>query len=176
MPQHRLLASNLLAASLLTSAFALPAVSQSHPAVPSPAPLAATITAPTALISGNPKVTSLTAENPSNISIDAGNHLQLHLTEPAARAKEESVLKAHLKLQADSLLKAAAHTNVPCYTLRSYNFTTRDLKSPHPHASSETDCTPATSAHLKALNVPVGQSPATASSALFATTVPANSK
>ncbi len=44
-----------------------------------------------------------------------------------------------------------AQTNQPCAKLRSYNFTPRDLKSSHPHASSETDCTPASAGHLKTI-------------------------
>ncbi len=44
-----------------------------------------------------------------------------------------------------------AQTNQPCAKLRSYNFTARDLKSPNPHPSSETDCTPASAAHLKTI-------------------------
>jgi hypothetical protein len=41
-----------------------------------------------------------------------------------------------------------------CYSLRSYGFTANDLKSPHPRASHETDCTPASSAHLRAIQLP----------------------
>ena len=58
--------------------------------------------------------------------------------------------KAHGKKHEELL----AQTNIPCYTLRVYGFTPRDLKSPHPHSSTETDCTPASSAHLKALQLP----------------------
>ncbi len=43
---------------------------------------------------------------------------------------------------------SAAQSRSPCFTLRSYNFTERDLKSAHPHASSEIDCTPAAKGHF----------------------------
>jgi hypothetical protein len=56
------------------------------------------------------------------------------------------------QLKAQETLQAQAHQ--PCYTLRVYGFTPQDLKSPHPHSSSETDCTPASAAHLKALQLP----------------------
>jgi hypothetical protein len=46
-----------------------------------------------------------------------------------------------------------AQTQTPCYTLRSYNFTAKDLKSPHPRPSSATDCTPASSVQLKAIEI-----------------------
>jgi hypothetical protein len=59
-------------------------------------------------------------------------------------------LLAQLKAQEAPL----AQTTTPCYTLRVYGFTPQDLKSPHPHSSTETDCTPASSAHLKAIQLP----------------------
>jgi hypothetical protein len=42
----------------------------------------------------------------------------------------------------------------PCYALRVYGFTPQDVKSPHPHASTETDCTPASTSHVKTLQLP----------------------
>jgi hypothetical protein len=66
-------------------------------------------------------------------------------------AQSLSTPQALLKKQNKVLL---AQTHSPCYTLRVYGFTPPDLKSPHPHSSTETDCTPASSSHLKALQLP----------------------
>jgi hypothetical protein len=46
-----------------------------------------------------------------------------------------------------------AANNPPCAKLRVYGFTAQDLESPNPQASTETDCTPVTSAHLKSLQL-----------------------
>jgi hypothetical protein len=72
----------------------------------------------------------------------------LSTTNPMVNAQS---LSTPLKKQNEPLL---AQTHSPCYTLRVYGFTPPDLKSPHPHASTETDCTPASSSHLKALQLP----------------------
>ncbi len=136
----------LLAISLFASSFVLSAAAQS--AAPNRAPLAATIPSPQILPLEAPPAPSGTparlppgsytltasqdaptfkvpAGKPVNLSREGETYLQLH--------KEESVL---------------AQNQSPCLTLRAYNFTTRNLKSAHPRASSETDCTPASRGHI----------------------------
>jgi hypothetical protein len=45
-------------------------------------------------------------------------------------------------------------TTQPCAKLKVYGFTPKDLKSPTPHASTETDCTPLATAHVTLIQVP----------------------
>jgi hypothetical protein len=80
---------------------------------------------------------------------DSGQ-LVLHADTQPLDMQAQAKALALLKKQ-EALL---AQTSAPCYTLRVYGFTPQDLKSPRPHSSSETDCTPASSAHLKALQLP----------------------
>ena len=42
-----------------------------------------------------------------------------------------------------------AQNQTPCYTMRSYAFTTKDLQSPNPHASTYTECSPASTVSRK---------------------------
>jgi hypothetical protein len=143
----------LLAASLLVSACILPAAAQSRspllsPDAPSPA---------------NPLVTSqspsLGPSTPSTLKLTTPHSLQLK-TSPKDfdslalyPGMEPPTLQA--KPQELALLKSDAtlvpQTTQPCAKLRSYNFTSKDLKSPQPHASSHTDCTPASAGHLKTI-------------------------
>jgi hypothetical protein len=140
----------LLAASLLASACAVTAAAQSHA---NALPLTATITtqpftfnAPTA-----PSTTFLKSARPGSFHFDTpkdSNSLQL----PAANTQP---LGGQMKLQELAQLKLReaqlAQNNQPCAKLRVYGFTPQDLKSSHPHASSETDCTPASAGHLKTI-------------------------
>lgn len=178
MPQLR-----VLAASLLASAIVFPAIGQSFPTTPNPAPLAATITGPSILVFGNPAVTLATkptatlsplAVKPGDFTLKASkdNAALGVITTGKPLTLSDKATKQLLDREIKSL---SAKSDGPCYKLRSYSFTARDLKSPHPHSSSETDCTPATSAHLKMLQVPATQSPA-ASSALQIITVPTTAK
>lgn len=79
--------------------------------------------------------------------------LQLNLSAAhlGKTAQEQAELKRQSKKQQPTLL---AQTQNPCYALRVYGFTPQDLKLPHPQSSTETDCTPASSSHLKALQLP----------------------
>jgi hypothetical protein len=149
----------LLAASLLASACVLPAAAQSPRPLPSPDVVA----------SASPLVTSqsfspspsmpltLKLTNPGpgpsqfNLSQKDGNALILPAeTQPlGVQVRPEELAQLNLSKARNSLL--LAQTNQPCAKLRSYNFTTQDLKSAHPHPSSETECTPASSAHLKTI-------------------------
>jgi hypothetical protein len=70
---------------------------------------------------------------------------QLHTQELTLSEAQKALLSRDAQL---------AQNSQPCYKLHVYGFTPQDLKSPHPHASTETDCTPASSAHLKVLQLP----------------------
>ncbi|MGA8938232.1 MAG: hypothetical protein WB439_03625 [Acidobacteriaceae bacterium] len=174
----------LLAASLLASAFFLTAAAQS-PATWNPAPLAAAITSPSLLTLGAtskpstplftkpssftlktsrdaPKFDNIYVGNPFKISKDAANDHKLQQVNPAARAKAEAGLKA--LLQRDRLHPTLlAQNQTACATLRSYNFTKRDLKSSNPTPSTETDCTPLSKGHILDLPATVSKSPTAAS-------------
>jgi hypothetical protein len=145
----------LLAASLLTSACILPAAAQSRspllsPDTPSPASPLVTSQSPSL---GPSTASTLKLTNPGlgSLQLKASqndiNVLVLHpSTQPLGLQPQPQEL-ALLKPDAALL----PQTNQPCAKLRSYNFTSKDLKSAHPHASSETDCTPASSGHLKTI-------------------------
>jgi hypothetical protein len=143
----------LLAASLLASACILPAAAQS----PSP------LLSPDAAASASPLVTSqslsLGPSTPSTLKLTGPGSLQLNASQKDLNAlvlhPDTHLLALQHQPQELALLKPnatlLAQTNEPCAKLRSYNFTSRDLKSSHPHPSSETDCTPASSGHLKTI-------------------------
>jgi hypothetical protein len=151
MPQLRLLASSLAA-----SAFALQAAAQA-PATPAQLPSIASVTIfPSAtLLTDTPKSynfnfpkdkpfgthTPDTTLPGTTITLTARN-----LDPNAAPQQAHNALDRTRK-------NLSAQTPSPCYTLRSYSFTPQDLKSTHPHASSETDCTPASSARLKPIEI-----------------------
>jgi hypothetical protein len=129
MSKPRLLASFPLASILLASGSTQTAAAQAL--TPSgPPPLAAS-DAPTALFntSRNQPLSAATLEStPQRFdNLAAANHLST----------------------AGSQQASAGQGRPLCFTLRSYNFTERDLKSPHPRASSEIDCTPATKGHFR---------------------------
>jgi len=143
----------LLAASLLTSACILPATAQSRspllsPDTPSPASPLVTSQSPSL---GPSTASTLKLTNPGGFQLKASpkdfNALALYpgMEPPTLQSqpKEFALLKSDATL--------LPQTNQPCAKLRSYNFTSKDLKSAHPHASSETDCTPASSGHLKTI-------------------------
>jgi hypothetical protein len=153
----------LLASSLVASAFALQAAAQS-PAVSltqTPNSPAITITNPRTFTTNSlPSTFSATfpqtaqsnllhfdtSKDSSTLALHADAGMQLLDTQA------QSKTLAQLKLKEREI--TVAQTHPPCYTMRVYGFTTRDLKSSHPHASSESDCTPASSAKLKAIQIP----------------------
>jgi hypothetical protein len=144
MQPHR-----LLAASLLASACILPAAAQ----------LRSPLLTPDAPSPASPLVTtqSLGPSTPSTLKLTGPSSLQLNASQKDLNAlvlhPNSQLLVVHPQPQELALLNPdatlLAQTNEPCAKLRSYNFTTRDLKSAHPHPSSETDCTPASRGHLK---------------------------
>ena len=145
----------LFAASLLTSACILPAAAQSRSPLLSPdeaSPASPLVTSqslslapstPSTLKLTNPRLGSLQLKaSPNDINV-----LVLHSSAQPLGPQPQPQELALLKPDATLL----PQTNQPCAKLRSYNFTPRDLKSPHPHPSSETDCTPASAGHLKTI-------------------------
>ncbi len=133
-----MLPHRLFAASLLASACVLPAAAQSPNRLLSDAP-------------ATPSTLNLTNTTPGSFQLKASpkdfDALVLHpSTQPPGLQPQPKEL-ALLKPDATP----PSQTNQPCAKLRSYNFTPKDLKSPHPHASSETDCTPASAGHLKTI-------------------------
>lgn len=111
----------LLSASLFASTFILHAAAQTPTETPTPTPAPPAITTPH--IPTTP-LTPLGAIKPYTFKFDAPKILP----------------KPTLSAQSQSL----------CYTLRAYGFTAKDLQSPNPHASSYTECTPASSIIMKA--------------------------
>jgi hypothetical protein len=153
----------LLATSLLTSACVLPAAAQS-PATPPPHAWSSS-TIPT--FDAQPLSTPQTipqsdplAAKPYSFHFDIAKSkdsipLALHAdTQPFGVQVSDDTLKDLKIAHIQKINPLLAQIHPPCYTLRVYGFTPPDLKSPHPHSSSETDCTPASSAHLKALQLP----------------------
>jgi hypothetical protein len=143
----------LLAASLLASACLLPATAQSRnpllsPDKASPANPLLNSQAPSL---GPATASTLKLTSPGTIQFKASpkdfNALALYpgMEPPTLQPKPQEL--ALLKPDATLL----PQTNQPCAKLRSYNFTSKDLKSSHPHASSETTCTPASAGHLKTI-------------------------
>ena len=153
MQPHRLVASSLLAASLLSAGCTVSAAAQSrNPLLSSDAASTASPLVTSQSFSPSPSSTlNLTTPSPGSLQFKASpkdfNSLVLHPTTqpPGINPKPQEL--ALLKPDATLL----PQTNQPCAKLRSYNFTSKDLKAAHPHASSETDCTPASSGHLKTI-------------------------
>ncbi|HSY34514.1 MAG TPA: hypothetical protein VK814_02065 [Acidobacteriaceae bacterium] len=171
MPLHR-----LLAASFLASACVFPAAAQSPNPLLSPyaaSPASPLVTSqslslgpstPSTLKLTDPKSGSLQLKaSPKDLDalvLHPGTELLHSSTEPPGlqpKPRELALLKpdATLLKPDATLLKPDAsllpQTNQPCAKLRSYNFKSQDLKSAHPHASSEIDCTPASAGHLKTI-------------------------
>jgi len=164
MPLHR-----LLAASFLASACVFPAAAQSPNPLLSPyaaSPANPLVTSQSlSLGPSTPSTRKLTDPKSGSLQLKAspkdldalvlhpGTELLHSSTEPPGLQPKPREL-ALLKPDA-TLLKPDAsllpQTNQPCAKLRSYNFKSQDLKSAHPHASSETDCTPASAGHLKTI-------------------------
>jgi hypothetical protein len=147
----------LLSTSLLASAFILQASAQSPATtlVQTPTPLAITVNptpaiasftvpeglAGSALLTVTPKPFHFNlSKNNSALLLNADKH------------PLDSNAKALTLLNPEKTV-LMAQTHSPCYTLRSYNFTAKDLKSPNPRPSSATDCTPASSVQLKAIEI-----------------------
>jgi hypothetical protein len=155
MQPHRLVASSLLASSLLAAGCILPAAAQSrNPLLSSDAapPANPLVTSqPLSLGPSTPSTLNLTTPSPGSLQFKASpkdfNSLVLHPTTQTPGINPKPQELALLKPDATLL----PQTNQPCAKLRSYNFTSKDLKAAHPHASSETDCTPASSGHLKTI-------------------------
>jgi hypothetical protein len=138
----------LVAISLLASACVIQAAAQAPVTSLAPGNLA---TSQRITINFLPSTLAL-ATPPSGSQAFKPGALQLNLSAESfgKAAQEQAELKSHSKKQQTLL----AQTQTPCYALRVYGFTPQDLKSPHPQASTETDCTPASSSHLKALQLP----------------------
>jgi hypothetical protein len=139
----------LLAASLLASAFILPATAQSHGPLLSPsapAPASPLLTTPSTATSGQ---STLKLATPGAI------HFQASPKDFNTLAFDPGMQPPNLQPQPKelALLKSDAtllpQTTQPCAKLRSYNFTRKDLKAANPRPSSDTDCTPASAGHLK---------------------------
>jgi hypothetical protein len=138
MPQLRLLATSLVA-----SAFALQSPAQA--VTPTSIPLTDT-----------PKSYNfnLSKDKPFGVhTLDTVLSGTTIILMPRNLDPEAATQQAHNALDRTMKNLTAQTTPSPCYTLRSYSFTTKDLKSTHPHASSETDCTPASSARLKPVEI-----------------------
>ena len=141
----------LLAACLLASACILPATAQSPSALqpPDKASPANPLLNSQAPSLGPSAPSTLKLTSPGSIQFKASpkdfDALALYpgMEPPTLQAKPQEL--ALLKPDATPL----EQTNQVCAKLRSYNFTSKDLKSSHPHASSETTCTPASAGHLK---------------------------
>ena len=144
-----------LAASLLASACLLPAAAQSRnpllaPDAPSPA---------SPLVTSQSFSPSSSAPSTFNLTNPGSGSFQLKASQKDLNAlvlhPDTQLLSVQPQTKELALLKPNAtllpQTNQPCAKLRSYNFTSKDLKAAHPHASSETDCTPASAGHLKTI-------------------------
>lgn len=139
---------HLLATSLLASACVVQAAAQAPVTSLAPGNLT---TSQSITINSLPPNLALTTP-PSGSQAFKPRVLQLNVSAvPLGKAAQE---QAGLKGQSKKQPTLLAQTQTPCYALRVYGFTPQDLKSPHPQASTETDCTPASSSHLKALQLP----------------------
>lgn len=134
---------HLLASSLLLSASAL--ATAQKPA----APLNLTEKPASTLILTNPH-----AYGPNSFQLSLPTkELQALASpqKPSTATGEHSLLAQPASTKRDHPL--LAQDDAPCYKLNVYAFTPKDLKSPHPHSSSQTDCTPASAAHLRPLQL-----------------------
>jgi hypothetical protein len=152
MPMLRLLSTSLLASAAAVTAAQTPATSLNL----SPTPGTLTWSTPQ-LFSTNSLPSTLTSQAPETLHSDpstSSNLLDLPPGTKLSAEQQKNLDKALAGLKELEKSSKVAGNNQPCYKLRVYGFTPHDLKSPHPHASTETDCTPATSAHLKVLQLP----------------------
>ncbi len=163
MQLHRLLATSLLtSACALSSAAQAPAASVVPWTItstlitvdPQSSSASPTLSKPPAFTTNSqPQTFSATlpkSSQPGALQFQIPNHTTTLTLQAKALTPSEQTQLGELALSKvrESQL---APTNQPCAKLRSYNFTSKDLKAVHPHASSETDCTPASSAHLKTI-------------------------
>lgn len=140
----------LLSTSLLASAFILQASAQA-PATTltqTPTPSIANLTVPAGLASS-----ALLTATPKPFHFNLPKDNSAMLLNADKHPSDSSAKALTLLNQAKNSTVLMAQTHTPCYTLRSYNFTAHDLKSPNPHPSSATDCTPASSVKLKAIEI-----------------------
>jgi len=96
-----------------------------------------------------------TAPNPFEFRISKQNlhPLDLHSEDRSLEGEFQPQELAQLAV-ANNRNTLVARLTGPCYSMRVYGFTAQDLKASHPQASTQTDCTPATSTHLKPLHLP----------------------
>jgi hypothetical protein len=103
-----------------------------------------------------PLVAHLQAQVPETLQPDPSasfNMLDLPPGTKLSAEQKKSLDKALAGLKKLEKSTQIAANNPPCAKLRVYGFTAQDLESPNPQASTETDCTPVTSAHLKSLQL-----------------------
>jgi hypothetical protein len=165
MQRLRLLATSLFASACVLSAAAqTPATSLAPGTLPpalKPQPLSMpqaftakslpSITTDSSLLGARPGSFHFdTSRDSSALTLDSNTLTSLSNPQALIVQPQDQKLLAQLKTQEPLL----AQTITPCYTLRVYGFTPQDLKSAHPHSSRETDCTPASTAHLKAIQLP----------------------
>ena len=137
----------LLSTSLLASAFILQASAQSPTITlaPSATPSIASLSVPAGLTSS-----ALITVTPKPLHFNLPKDNSVLLLNAGKHPLDSNANALTLLNQKKTSLLAQAQT---CYTLRSYNFTARDLRSPTPRPSSATDCTPASSVQLKAIEI-----------------------
>lgn len=72
---------------------------------------------------------------------------------------QASAIHSFSNVRGTDLAPLTAQLYAPCFTIRSYLFTFRDLQSDNPHASGYSTCTPAASSKMKNLVVPARVTP-----------------
>jgi hypothetical protein len=104
-----------------------------------------------------PRLYHLQAQEPETLQPGPSTSLKMLDLPPGTKLSAEQqknldkALAGLKKLQKSTQI-AANHP--PCAKLRVYGFTAQDLKATTPRASTETDCTPLSSARLKVLQLP----------------------
>ena len=145
MPLLRLLSTSLLASAFILQASAqAPATTLAQ--TPTPFTFTTNLTIPAGLASS-----ALLTATPKTFHFNLSKDNSALLLNADKHPSDSNAKALTLLNQKETVLVAQAHT--PCYTLRSYNFTAKDLKSSNPHPSSATDCTPASSVQLKAIEI-----------------------
>jgi hypothetical protein len=107
--------------------------------------------------SSTPVLTSpeKTISNPFEFRISKRNvnPMDLHLADRSLDSEFKPQELAQLAA-ANNVNTLVARVTSPCYSMRVYGFTAQDLKSSNPKSSTQTDCTPTSSVHLKPLQLP----------------------